>query len=160
MTLKSYGDCVVIRWCENYDEQRKSIRGINGHAVSTEQLEAMSFSTQSEPYVRNMHRLRAVKADRQDLAMLCFLCVLTGDRWGILWLFDQQHYPFNSKRRCHDPAATRSRVQNSRELGTITGRQVQVQQSTQPLCQADRSGHWISLRKNEFKTIKLGFKTS
>ena len=80
MTLKSYGDCVVIRWCENYDEERKAIRGINGHAVTTEQLEAMGYATQSEPYVRSMHRLRAVKPDRQDLAMLCFLCVLTGDR--------------------------------------------------------------------------------
>ena len=30
MTLKSYGDCVVIRWCENFDEQRQSIKGING----------------------------------------------------------------------------------------------------------------------------------
>ena len=80
MTLKSYGDCVVIRWCENFDEERQEIRGINGHKVSCEQLKAMSFATHSEPYVRNMHRLRALKADRQDLAMLCFLCLLTGDR--------------------------------------------------------------------------------
>ena len=80
MTLKSYGDCVVIRWCENFDEQRQSIKGINGKEVNMEQLKAMGFWNDCQDYLRNMRKLRDAKVDREDLALLCFLCVLTGDR--------------------------------------------------------------------------------
>ena len=80
MTLKSYGDCVVISWCENFDEQRQSIKGINGKEVNMEQLKAMGFWNDCQDYLRNMRKLRDAKVDREDLALLCFLCVLTGDR--------------------------------------------------------------------------------
>jgi len=94
MTLKSYGDCVVIRWCENFDEQRQSIKGINGKEVNMEQLKAMGFWNDCQDYLRNMRKLRDAKVDREDLALLCFLCVLTGDR-GIEMTQEQRNRVFD-----------------------------------------------------------------
>ena len=45
-----------------------------------EQLKAMGFWNDCQDYLRNMRKLREAKVDREDLALLCFLCVLTGDR--------------------------------------------------------------------------------